>query len=71
MEFIRRSRPNMRKLLVMLFTFAVAFSLAMPVFAQDAGQTSSGTTVKKTKKAKGKKTKKTEETTTASPAPQQ
>ena len=27
----------MKKLLALLFTFAVAFSLAMPVFAQDTG----------------------------------
>ena len=70
-KFIRRSRPSMKKLLVMLFTFAIAFSLAMPVFAQDTGQTTSSTVEKKTKKVKGKKTKKTEkteQTTTTPPA---
>ena len=29
----------MKKLVTLLFTFAVAFSLSMPVFAQDAGTT--------------------------------
>jgi hypothetical protein len=58
----------MKKLLIMLFTFAVVFSLAMPVFAQDTGQTAPTTTEKKTKKAKVKKAKKTTTTTTAPPA---
>jgi len=56
----------MKKLLTLLFTFAVAFSLAMPVFAQEAGGGAQETTTKtkKTKAAKTKKTKK-EKTTTA------
>jgi hypothetical protein len=58
----------MKKLLVLLFTFAVAFSLAMPVFAQDAPATQEAATTKakKTKAAKSKKSKKS--ATTAAPA---
>jgi len=61
----------MKKLLTLLFTAALAFSLAMPVFAQDAGtqeapkpeKTITGSqkapkTEKKTKVAKTAKTKK-------------
>ena len=51
----------MKKLLTLLFTFALAFSLAMPVFAQDAaGQdTAAPKAEKKEKKAKkAKKSKK-------------
>jgi hypothetical protein len=61
----------MKKLLVMLFTFVVAFSLAMPVFAQETGQTTTTTTTKakKTKATKMKKTKTTK--TTTAPAPTQ
>jgi len=57
----------MKKLLIMLFTFAVAFSMAMPVFAQDTGQTTTTTTEKKAKKTKAAKTKapKTKKTTAA------
>ncbi len=49
----------MKKLLTLLFTFAIAFSLAMPVFAQDtAGQEApKATKAKKTKATKTKKTK--------------
>ena len=46
----------MKKLLVSLFTFALAFSLAMPVFAQEAGGTTE--TPKKEKKMKKEKPKK-------------
>ena len=58
----------MKKLLTMLFTGMIAFSLAMPVFAQDtAGQeTTKATKTKKTKATKTKKAKKT--TTSAAPA---
>jgi hypothetical protein len=58
----------MKKLLTMLFTGMIVFSLAMPVFAQDtAGQeTTKATKAKKTKATKAKKAKKT--TTTAAPA---
>ena len=45
----------MKKLLTLLFTAMVAFSLAMPVFAQDTTTTAAKT--KKTKVAKTKKTK--------------
>jgi len=48
----------MKKLLTLLFTFAIAFSLAMPVFA--AGPAGQETTKEaKTKKTKATKTKKT------------
>jgi hypothetical protein len=46
----------MKKLFTLLFTAALAFSLAMPVFAQDTG--SQETTKKeKTHKSKSKKSK--------------
>ncbi len=52
----------MKKLLTLLFTFALAFSLVMPVFAQDqpaAGDTAAPKAEKKEKKAKkAKKSKK-------------
>jgi hypothetical protein len=59
----------MKKLLAMLFTGMIAFSLAMPVFAQDtAGQeTTKATKVKKTKATKAKKTK-AAKTTASTPA---
>ena len=57
----------MKKLLTLLFALAVAFSLSMPVFAQEASGQETTTTQKKEKKAKKtkkeKKQKKTEETT--------
>jgi len=58
----------MKKLLTMLFTGMIAFSLAMPVFAQDTGgqETTKATKTKKTKATKTKKAKKT--TTSAAPA---
>ncbi|MGA9056184.1 MAG: hypothetical protein WB763_06675 [Terriglobia bacterium] len=62
----------MKKLLVLLFTFAVAFSLAMPVFAQEAPATTEApkTTEKKTKKTKATKAAKVKKTTTTTaPAP--
>ena len=66
---MRRSRPNMKKLLTLLFTFAIAFSLAMPVFA--AGPAGQETTKEaKTKKTKATKTKKAKKTTTSA-APSQ
>jgi hypothetical protein len=64
---LRRSRPNMKKLLTMLFALVIVFSLAMPVFAAATGaQDTSATTAKtkKTKMAKTKKAKKTTATTT-------
>jgi len=54
----------MKKLLALLFTAVIAFSLAMPVFAQDTGTQEAPKTEKKTKKtkaAKAKKEKKTKE----------
>jgi len=62
----------MKKLLVMLFTIAVAFSMAMPVFAQDTGQTTTTTTTKtkKTKATKAKKAKTTKTTEAATPPSQ-
>ena len=46
----------MKKLLTLLMTVAVAFSLAMPVFAQEtAGQEAAPKAEKKEKKAKGTK----------------
>ena len=58
--FPRRSRPSMKKLLSVLFTMMIAFSLAMPVFAQDSTKT---TKTKKTHATKTPKTKKTKATT--------
>jgi len=54
----------MKKLLTLLFTGMIAFSLAMPVFAQDTGaqETTKATKAKKTKATKAKKEKKTKET---------
>ncbi len=46
----------MKKLLTLLFTLAIAFSLTMPVFAQEAGGGEAPKAEKKEKKAK--KTKK-------------
>jgi hypothetical protein len=61
----------MKKLLALLFTFAVAFSLVMPVFAQEAAaqETTKTEKTKKTKAAKTKKTKKTEKTPTTTAPP--
>jgi hypothetical protein len=57
----------MKKLLTLLFTGMIVFSLAMPVFAQDAAgqETTKATKTKKTKATKTKKTKAAK--TTASP----
>ena len=56
----------MKKLLSLLFTFMVAFSLAMPVFAQETGggETTKTTKAKKTKATKAAKTKKEKKSTT-------
>ena len=48
----------MKKLMTLLFSFVLVFSLAMPVFAQDAGSAPATKTSKKEKKAKAKKAKK-------------
>lgn len=63
----------MKKLLTLMFTAALAFSLAMPVFAQDAGSQDTTAAPKaekhhKTKKAhKAKKSKKEKSDETAAP----
>lgn len=64
----------MKKLLTLLFTFAVAFSLAMPVFAQETmGQEAPPPKAhkvekkKKTPKEKKKKAPKEEEATPPAP----
>ncbi|MGD0125477.1 MAG: hypothetical protein ABSF46_08975 [Terriglobia bacterium] len=60
----------MKKLLTLLFTGMIAFSLAMPVFAQDtAGQETTKAT--KTKKTKATKTKKTKAAKTTASSPSQ
>ncbi len=58
----------MKKLLTLLFTAVIAFSLAMPVFADGAGTqdtTAKATKEKKTKAAKAKKTKAAKDKKTA------
>lgn len=59
----------MKKLLAMLFTGMIAFSLVMPVFAQDTTQET--TKMAKTKKTKATKTKKAKKEKTTSSAPAQ
>jgi hypothetical protein len=64
----------MKKLLMMLFTFAVGFSLVMPVIAQESPTESKTekTTKAKKKTTKVKKTTKTKaEKTTTTPGPTQ
>jgi hypothetical protein len=51
----------MKKLFTLLLTAALAFSLAMPVFAQDTGSQEAPKAEKKTKEKKAKKEKKTKE----------
>jgi hypothetical protein len=64
----------MNKLFTLLFTAALAFSLAMPVFAQEASPEKLGPTTSETKtkakKSKSKKGKKTTEQKTEAPAKQ-
>jgi hypothetical protein len=55
----------MKKLLTLLFTAMIAFSLAMPVFAQETTTTTTAAKTKKTKATKAKKTKKEKTTTTS------
>lgn len=64
----------MKKLATLLFTFALAFSLAMPVFAHEAGSTDAAPKAekagKKEKKMKAKKaTKKEKKETKSDEAP--
>jgi hypothetical protein len=68
----------MKKVATLLFTFALAFSLAMPVFAQEAGSTEAAPKAekahkkeKKMKKASTKKVKKEKKEKKAEEAPQQ
>lgn len=63
----------MKKLLALLFSSVLVFTLAMPVFAQDAGTQEPTKTEKpkKEKKAKVKKAKKEKKTETAPEAPKQ
>jgi hypothetical protein len=57
----------MKKLLTLLFAFAVTFSLAMPVFAKKGGSEETNATMTKNQKTKKikkhKKTNKTEQST--------
>lgn len=48
----------MKKLMTLLFSFVLVFSLAMPVFAQDTDATPAPKAEKKAKKEKKAKTKK-------------
>jgi hypothetical protein len=59
----------MKKLLTLLFTLAIVFSLTMPVFAQEAGQEAAPKAEKKKKAPKEKKKKKApkEETKASTP----
>lgn len=65
----------MKKLATLLFTFALAFSLAMPVFAQDAGSTDAAPKAekagKKEKKAAKKAAKKEKKEKKSEEAPKQ
>ena len=71
-DFPRKIR-TMKKLLTMLASAVIAFSLAVPVFAQDTGTQEAPKAEKKTKEAKthAAKTKKTkaakEKTDTSAP----
>ncbi len=60
----------MKKLLTLLFTFALAFSLAMPVFAQEAGGGQEAPKAAK-KEKKAKKAKKAKKEKKAEEAPKQ
>jgi hypothetical protein len=65
----------MKKLLSLLFTLAIVFSLTMPVFAQDTTAPQEAPKTEKTKKMKKakapKKAKKAKETKPAEEAPKQ
>ncbi len=62
----------MKKLLTLLFTFAVALSLAMPVFAQEAPATQEAPkTAKRTKKVKKTAKENKKKAEKAAPAPAQ
>ena len=57
----------MKKLLAVLFTFALVFSMTMPVFAQDSSATPAQTTEKTKKAKKAKKAKAPKSASTAAP----
>jgi hypothetical protein len=57
----------MKKLFALLVTFALAFSLAMPVFAQDTGAATPAPKAEKKKKAKKAKKEKKADKTAAAP----
>jgi len=65
----------MKKLLTLLFTAAIVFSLAVPVFAQDTGTQEAPKAPKakvaKTKKAKAVNTKKAKAEKRTEPTPKQ
>jgi len=63
----------LKKLLTLLFTFALAFSLAMPVFAQEAagGQDAPKSEKKEKKMKKEKKSKKEKKEKKSDEAPKQ
>ncbi len=61
----------MKKLFTLLFTAALAFSLAMPVFAQDTGSQEAPKAEKKTKEKKAKKEKKEKKEKKTEEAPKQ
>lgn len=65
----------MKKLATLLFTFALAFSLAMPVFAQEAGSSEAAPkaekATKKEKKMKKASTKKSKKEKKGEEAPKQ
>ena len=54
----------MKKLLALLFSSVLVFTLAMPVFAQDTGSQEAPKTEKKAKKEKKTKAKKEKKTKT-------
>lgn len=61
----------MKKLFTLLFTAALAFSLAMPVFAQDTGSQEAPKAQKEKKPKKEKKSKKEKKAKTTEEAPKQ
>jgi len=61
----------MKKLFTLLFTAALAISLAAPVFAQDSGGSQSTESTTKTKKEKKSKTHKEKKTKSESAPPSQ
>ncbi|MGD0696321.1 MAG: hypothetical protein ABSB82_15975 [Terriglobia bacterium] len=58
-SYLKEENILMKKLMLLLFSSVLVFSLAMPVVAQDTGSqdTTKTTKAKKTKATKAKKTK--------------